>query len=264
MLALLISFFLSSVYACVFSPEISKVYSLSGTVSLALRDLKLLREPQLKGVSIFHPIDKKDFRGEFLPGGVFLSPDSMAKINDGILFYDESRELTRMLARSPKIKAIEVKTRGLTPMEVASKTEELLKPFVKGCDLKVLSTDLKVKLETLKKTISTSKSMLFFLGAARGDKWPSLLMVNDGVVRWMVSQKLITTYPSELAYVNWSAKIMNSFSKDSIKVGLVDPGSEIKTQIETTDQFINLTYPGSLIPGTGQVDAMIYLFKNLP
>jgi hypothetical protein len=29
------------------------------------------------------------------------------------------------------------------------------------------------------------------------------------------------------------------------------------------DHIINLTYPGALIPGTGQIDAMIYMFQNI-
>jgi hypothetical protein len=34
-------------------------------------------------------------------------------------------------------------------------------------------------------------------------------------------------------------------------------------RIEKRGYDINLNFPGALIPGIGQVDAMIYLFKNL-
>ncbi len=88
-------------------------------------------------------------------------------------------------------------------------------------------------------------------------------MVNDGVVKWLVDEELIKTYPAPLAYVNWSAKIMQGLPKDSYKVGIKDSGNSLEEKIEKSAQIINLTYPGSLIPGSGQVEAMIYLFKNL-
>lgn len=263
MLALLFSFFFSLGFACDFSPEIKKVYSLSGTISLALRDLNLLSKPALKAVSVFHPIDKKDFKGEFLPGGVFLSHHSLTEMTEGVLFYDESRELTRILSKFKNIKAIEVKTRGLSPLQVSATAEKLLAPYTKGCALSQLSEELKSKLEVLKKSVKTKESLLFFLGAIRQGKWPSLLMVNDGVVKWLKDEKIISTYPSELAYVNWAAKMIHEMPKNTFKIGIVDSGSEMKSQLEKKGAQMNLIYPGSLIPGTGQVEAMIYLFKNL-
>jgi hypothetical protein len=38
---------------------------------------------------------------------------------------------------------------------------------------------------------------------------------------------------------------------------------ENEIKIEKNGRVINLTYPGALIPGSGQVEAMIYLFQNI-
>lgn len=90
-----------------------------------------------------------------------------------------------------------------------------------------------------------------------------MLMVNDGIVKWMKDEKLIETYPSELPYVNWSPKILNQLPKETYRVGLIDSGHSMETKLEKKNKVINLTYPGALIPGRGQVDAMIYFFAGL-
>jgi hypothetical protein len=264
MLALLVSLFFSiSSFACDFNPTVKNVYSLAGSVTLALRDLDLINNPRLRGVSIFHPVDKKIFKGEILPGGIFLSHDTIKNLKDSILFYDESLEMTRILSRYPSVKAVQVKTRSQTPMEVIKSTGELLAPFLQGCELSRLSKKLQSKLDILKSKHHHHKTMLFFLGTAVGNRLPEMLMVNDGVVKWMVNEKLIKTYPSPLAYVNWSSKIMQEIPKDSLKVAIKDSGSEMVSKIVKSGETINLTFPGALIPGSGQVEAMIYLFENL-
>lgn len=258
----LLSFLFSvSVLACEFSPETKGVYSLSGTVTLLLKDLGLLNKPQVKAVSVFHPVSKNDFKGEFLPGGVFLSHQSIQKLAGSIVYFDESRELARIFSRYPEIQAIEVKTRSMTPVEAVVSVEKLLLPIVKSCPQNQ-KEKMARKLFQLKSLIKSKPHILFFLGHIQNGKYPELLMVQDGVVKWMVDEKLISTYPSELAYVNWSAKLMNSLPKNAYKVGIKDSGSEMKTELKKSDHVLNLTYPGSLIPGDGQVDAMIYLFKD--
>ena len=264
MLALLASLFFSfSTFACDFAPEVKNVYSLAGSVTLALRDLNLLSDPKLRGVSIFHPIDKKVFKGQILPGGIFLSHDTIKKLKDSILFYDESLEMTRILSRYPEVKAVQVKTRSLTPIEVVKETARVLSPYLKSCELNSLSQKLQAKLDQLKTKHPSNKTMLFFLGTAVGNRLPELLMVNDGVVKWMVGEKLIKTYPSPLAYVSWSSKLMQEIPQNALKVAIKDSGSDMVSKVEKSGETINLTYPGALIPGSGQVEAMIYLFEKL-
>lgn len=265
MITLLISLLLgiSTAYSCDFAKDIKSVYSLSGPVTLILKDLDLLKNEKLKGVSVFHPMAKKDFHGTFLPGGVFLSHDTIKGLAGSVLFYDESRELTRIFSRYEGIKAVEIKTRSLTPLEVMQAMELQLKPYLIGCDLGKLTSQLKTRLAELKKMTRKDSTFLFFLGLIQNNKFPELVMVQDGVVKWMIQEKLLRTYPSELAYVNWSARIVNNLPKNTFHVGLKDSGSTMDTEIKKHDHIINLTYPGALIPGSGQVEAMIYLFKNL-
>lgn len=263
MLALLVSLLFNfSVFACEFAPEVKGVYSLAGSVTLALRDLDLIKSPKLLGISIFHPVDKKVFKGEILPGGIFLSHDTIKRLKGSVLFYDESREMTRILSGYPDVKAVQVKTRGLDPLKVIEQTNSDMKKFLKGCDQKIVSRKLEEKLQNLKKLVPANTKLIVFLGSIMNNRLPELLMVNDGVVKWMVQQKLIQTYPSSLSYVNWSAKILLEMPNDAVRLGMKDSGSEMTLKVEKSEHYSNLTYPGALIPGSGQVEAMIYYFQN--
>ena len=155
MITLLVSllFNISNSNSCDFNKEIKSVYSLSGSVTLALRDLGLLKNKKLLGISSFHPVPQKDFNGKFLPGGIFLSHETIQSFSQGVLFYDESRELNRIFNRYKSIKAIEIKTRSLTPLEAALSVEKQLKPFLIGCDLEGLTSKLKLKMDTHNKYV---------------------------------------------------------------------------------------------------------------
>jgi len=182
-----------------------------------------------------------------------------------LLFFDESRELSKMLAQFEGIKAVEIKTRSLTPPEVMQKMEKELAPYLVGCSFADLSLRLNSRLAELKKIAAQNATFLFFLGSIGNNRLPELIMVQDGVVKWMIQEGVLKTYPSELPYVNWSAKILNSLPQDTIQVGVKDPGSLLEKSISKNKgrNVINLTYPGALIPGSGQVEAMIYLYQNL-
>jgi hypothetical protein len=117
-------------------------------------------------------------------------------------------------------------------------------------------------LDLLQSLLTKKPAILFFLGQVGDQRLPELLMVQDGVVKWMIEKNLITTYPSPLGYVNWSAKELINLSH-ALKIGLVDSGNKGVTKLEKTKIGYNLTFPGALIPGRGQVEAMIYLLKEL-
>ena len=72
MITLLVSllFNISNAISCDFNKEIKSVYSLSGSVTLALRDLGLLKNKKLLGISSFHPVPQKDFNGKLVFGEV--------------------------------------------------------------------------------------------------------------------------------------------------------------------------------------------------
>ncbi len=261
MIALLINFFILSVFACEFRSD-KNIYSLSGPVTQALEELNLLEKPQLKGISLFHPVAAQKFKGKRFAGGLLLSPVSVSELSGGVVFFDESQEMRRMFKQYPTINSVEVSTRNLTPIQVEERVQKILLPYLSNCPQK-LSDQNKKKLEKLRKLIPSRKTFLFFLGEIKGERVPQMLMVNDGVVKWMLDEKLIHSYPSELAYVNWSAKILQSMPAQSFQVGLRDSSGQMTKSFSQSGNIINLTFPGALVPGKGQVDAMIYLFENL-
>lgn len=242
-----------------------KVYSLSGPITVALKEIGLLEDPALKAISIFHPVSTKEFGGEFLPGGIFLSREnSMAMIGSHV-FYDDSRELTKMLS-SLSLKFIEIKTRGLVPTDVTRNISEILKKHTSGCEARIRSYQQKAEKtaeEVLKKVPADFKAV-FFLGKIKNNRLPEMALVNDGIIKWLNEKKKLKTYPSELAYVSWSAKIMNSLPAATLRVGIIDSGAQIQRSIEKLPSgAINLAFPGALIPGLSQLEAWLYLCTNL-
>lgn len=263
----LIAFFSIHLHAkCDFKNNITKIYSLSGPVTIAFKEIGLLSHPKIKGLSTFHPISKSEFKGEILPGGIFLSRDSMRELSGSVVLYDESTELTKMLKTVDNVSGIEVRTRGLVPRDVSSLVVKTLGDhLLVGCE-KELAKFLKKTDELEKsvlKNIKINGPIIFYVGEFRMGRAPELVMVNDGIVKWLVNKKMITTYPSALSYVNWSPKIMNEMPKSTLHVAIKDSGSELKKNFVKVDQNISFVYPGSLIPGMSQLEAWAELFRNL-
>lgn len=228
-----------------------------------LSQFNLLKKSQVKGISIFHPIKVSDFSGEILPGGIFLGHGVLAKMKGAIVFYDESFELKKMFNLNQEIKPIEIKTRNLTPLQVLSEVELKLGPHLKGCDWEKAQKFMQEKLKRISSLIKKHPYILFFLGHPQGKKWPATLMVNDGIVKWLIDNKFVKTFPSQLSYVQWSSKMMREVPLNHLKVGIKDSGRSFETKIEKLSDGIKLTYPGALIPGYGQINGLIYLFENL-
>ncbi len=250
---------------CDFAPHVSKIYSLSGPITIGLRDMGLLKNSKVKGISIFHPVRAEDYSGRILPGGIFLSQGATNEFAGGIVFYDESRELTKVLGSLNSVQAIEVTSRGLTPGRVTAMVIKTLEPVLKGCEeefaaWKKKTIDLE---EKILKNISKDLTVLFFMGEFRNGRPPETLIVNDGVVKWLVEEKKIKTYPSPLAYVNWSAKVMNEFSVSTLKIAIKDPGNKMTKEMKKVDGGVNLVYPGSLIPGVTQLETIEFWLESL-
>ena len=248
---------------CEFKSHLTQVFSLSGPITEALKHLKLLDRSKVRGISIFHPVSKDEFHGEIFPGGVFLSHASLQKLSGGLLFYDESQELSRILRPMSSIQSVEIVTRGMLPQDVTLLTIHELRPFLSGCD-KELQEFAKLSEDLGKSILSTMKTKLkavFFLGELRKGKYPEMVIVNDGFVKWLVQEKKLETYPSELSYVNWSSKLMNALPKETLRMGLKDSGRELtKDTQRLSDTEINLIYPGLLIPGITQLKAFNYWY----
>lgn len=255
------SLFSASVLGCDFNSSVKDVYSLSGVVTTAFKEMGLLKSPKLKGLSVFYPLSQNDFQGAIIPGGIFLSPKLSANLKSGLVFFDESQELRKVLPS-----AVEVKTRGLTPSEVTSEVIRLLGPYLSGCEDKKseLTKKTKDKTDELLKLASSKPAMIFFLGSYERQRLPETVIAHDGVVKFLKEQKSFVSYPSELAYVPWSVKILETLPKSTLKITIKDSGRSLEKRVVTySPEIRGLIYPGALIPGIDQVEAWIYLLKNL-
>ncbi len=259
-LSLLLFLFSFESGACQFKKHVSKVYSFSGVTSVALREMGLLTNPVVKGISVFNPIQKSEFSGRRFPAGIYLSHDTFKELGGGVLFYDESREINSVLAPISSIQSIEIKTRGLNPLEVGHLVEKELALFVQGCEKEFSA--LRMKMEnsaaTLLQQTPQDRSVVYYLGGLNNGRPPEMIIVQDGVVKWLLQQKKIKTYPSPLAYVNWSAKIMHSMPKNTLHILVKDSGSEGMKNLVKEKNYWVLTYPGSLVPGLTQLEAWNY------
>lgn len=250
---------------CDFKKEITKVISLSGTSTVILKELGLLKNPKLKGVSVFNPIEDSDFQGKIYPGGIFLSHQSMEELDQGFVLYDESRELRRIFESRPSIKAREIKTRNLTPNQAIETTISAINKLIQDCGNEVERLNKKINeiQKSLLKLLPSKRFVVFYLGDFIGGRRPQMVMANDGVVKWLVKENKIKTYPSELAYVNWSSKILNDLSPQTIHIGLIDSGRNGEKKIKKSPAGVTLIYPGSLVPGLSQLEAFLFLFQKL-
>jgi hypothetical protein len=256
--SLLFLFSFSVRAACRFSPQVNSVYSLSGPMSALIEDLGLMSSPAMKGVTVFYP-ELKNFKGEIVPGGVYLAPAKLEAMNNSLVFFDTSTELKKLF-KTKKINAVEVNTRGLSPREVTTALWEMLKNQVQDCQTE--SSKMFERVETLEKKIrkemNPPMSVVVFLGKVGEGKLPELVIANDGIVKWLRGNKLIETYPSELAYVNWAASVMNEL-KEHLLLGFVEAKSPMLTG---KDKRVTLSYPGALIPGMRQLEAWNYFLEN--
>jgi hypothetical protein len=244
---------------CEIPPQVGSIYSLSGPVTQFLDQYGLLKSPQIKGVSSYHSTSEKHL--ERLPGGIYLGHPVLKKLQGAKVFYDESKELSKLFTLYPQINTVEVKTRGQGPLETLMMVHSLVAPLTKGCEFNQLAQP-KARLTYLKGLIRPSQLMVFYLGRIMPHKTPDLIMANDGIVKWLRQEAQLQSYPSEMPYVNWSAKILGQLPPH-LKVGLIDSSSAGIKKVERVGNGINLTYPGVLTPGLGQIEAMIYLFENL-
>lgn len=255
MLTLLSFFFVFSLWGkCELQNPSQKIISLSGPVTVLFNELKLLNS--LDGISVFHPVSRKDYKGAVYPGGIFIASKSLASLRGKVLFFDESRELNQILSGVPEAKLIEVRTRGILPHEVSERVVKEVTPYLKNCQNELM--------EFMQKTLTTEKAithslkekprLVFFVG--------DLVMANDGAVTLLKKENRIETYPSELAYVSWSAKVMSQL-KGFTKIHLKDSAADLIIKSERRpDGSLEVTYPGILIPGLSQVQGFKYMFEK--
>lgn len=251
---------LHAVGACGFKPEVKKVISLSGSMTVLLKEIGLLKASQVKGISVFSPVSREEFSGKIYPGGLFIAQSSLNEFADSVVFFDQSEQLKRILKSRNDITEIELSTRGKLPLEVVDDSIKVLSHYVQDCgknfdDFKVLAENTQKKLLS---KLSSVPHVLFYLGAIKGNRLPEMVMVHDGVVALLLKEKKIKSYPSTLSYVNWSSKVMNELPLSTLHVGLFDPGMKIEKEIKRSSNRMTLIYPGVLVPGYTQLEAFLY------
>lgn len=250
---------------CHFRKMNNNFISLSGPVSVLLREVGLLRDPKLIGISLFAPIDRSEFSGAFYPGGIFLAPSIFKGFAGNIIFFDESQELNRILKDRGNIQALEFKSRDLLPLEVVEASIQIIRPFVLGCEAefkKISERAIKLQDEIIQK-IPKGLEVCFYLGEIRQGRFPELLIVNDGIVKLLIQKNIIKTYPTTLSYVNWSSKLMKTFNTSTLHVGISDSGQNKNRELKKNGTKMNLIYPGSLVPGLTQLEAFSFWVNQM-
>jgi hypothetical protein len=242
---------------CRFKTHVTKVYSLSGVTSVYFRELGLLKNSIIKAISVFNPIGNDEFSGTRYPGGIFLSRNVLQEFSGGLVFYDESRELAHILDPMSSIQGIQIKTRGLSPIQVGEMVFKELSHFLDGCDEEIMKIQKKTSqlAQEYLSEVPQGRTVVYYLGDLQERKEPELIMVQDGIVKWLIEQKKIRTYPSPLAYVHWSKKMMKEMPANTLHILVKDSGADLIKKTEKKGKFWILTYPGSLVPGLTQLEA---------
>lgn len=254
---LFISFFSANIFACQFKK--GTYISISGPVTNLISELGLLSDPSLKAISTFNMIEDKKFKGDKIGGGILLSPKYFNRYKDPFIFFDDSREIRRSLKRMKRSKSFQVSTRGLDPFQAYNLSKNILMPHLDNCNSQIDEIEKKIKGVSLKlsgfKTIKYP--ILFYLGKLElGIKRPNLLMNKDGFVLSLLKDDKIRSYPSELKYLPWSEKIINSLRGTDrvIELGLVADGPRRNADfIKLTNNQFNVFSSTMLIPGISQI-----------
>ncbi len=262
----------SNLFACEFLPK-QNIISLSGPAIHFFFNLGLINDKRLKIISKFSGFTDKDFNGELVAGGIFLSSKLIKKHKNSLIIFDNSREQRRAIKRSNIAGYLEVDTAG-DPFVVYQKLKKQLMSLTTGCQKNILK--LQKQVDLIKTNISSLKNKdvmyLFYLGKVINKRRPQLLMLNDGFVKYLIINKKINSYPSKLTYVSWSSKIIRNLEKKGkvIHVGLNNIRKHKKQSIyqvsfDQKGQNINVYGPSLLIPGLPQIfflKDLVDLFKK--
>lgn len=250
----------NSSWACKLDPS-HRYVSLSGPITMLMEEMGLLEDMSLKAISTLHPV--ADGKGiEKIAGGLFLSSKTLQSFSDKVVFIDASKELEKNVKKYGAKKLIIVSTRAMGAIEVVKENIKTLSPFLIECEQKQKAVESKLQIvaNKLKQLPNSKNTLLFFLGEITRDKFPTLLMVHDGLVIDLIRNGM-KSYPSELSYVSWSEKIVRSLGDHVSHFGLKNGDSE-KIKVEQIDKNkINLSMRGILTPGISQVNFLDQLLS---
>jgi hypothetical protein len=235
---------------------------------MLLEELNLLES--LEAISVFHPVKATSVTR--LGGGVFLTKKAFKPSQKKkIIFFDQSMEMRRNLSKlikSTDSEVVEVFTRKLGAFEAYKVSVEILSSFLKGCDVELARTNIKVKAIKAKLLQAKIKrKIIFFLGEfKKNTRDPDLLIVNDGFVKDLIQFGRLKTYPSTLEYVSWSQKILKTLN-GSLLLSITDSNSvnqdDLLKVINISDGKVALRFRGALAPGIRQVFLIDLLLPRL-
>lgn len=236
-----------------FACELNRpILSLSGPITMVLEELNLLDSKQVLGVSRFHPV-RENLQVKKVEGGIFLSKKVIKQYPSGtLIIYDTSRELQKTLEKWENLKLMEINSRSLDPFEVFDQSIHQVSGLTVNCEKKI--NKLVAKVKSIKDSLGKRKLSIkgvFFLGEI-GSKLPSMVISNDGFVKWLVQKMELKSYPSNFHYVSWSSKVLNKL-ENYIYWGLVDSKSDELNVKKISKLKYNLSYRGIFIPGIRQI-----------
>ena len=247
--------------------SVPKLAILSAPVATVLNALGLLNRPEIVVASHVLGLNAFNPKTKLLPHTLFLSGQSLKELEGTVVFYDQSRELKKTLKNVAVQKLIEVKTRDLDPFEVVDLIVKQLLPLTDQCQEEFatfakLMSDTKVKCQNLQ---IPSGVLIFLLGDWKsGGAMPELMMNNDGPMIFLRKNMSRTYYPSTLAYLAPSQKILEKLKAKErlLFVGLSSQDrhtfvSDVRTNADGS-KVLNIFRPEFLIPGFPQV---MFLFE---
>jgi hypothetical protein len=245
----------ASLWACQLA---GPVVSLSAPVTGVLKHLGLLTDPRLLAVSLFHPLAPQEFVGPRLGGGLFLSQKGLVPYQNAELFHDQSDELRRRLAGFRFKHITQVPTRGNDPFAIARGGLAALATHLHSCESKVSAFEswLRTEEAALRARPAFQGEVHFFLGPLRGERFPELLVVNDGAIGWWIKEGKLRTLETPLPYVRWGGK-WRARSKGARFVGLDASGAVGAWQlVPLSPGHFNVQDPMALAPGVFQIEFM--------
>ena len=246
-----------------------KYISLSGAISQLLSHLNLLSDPSLEAISEFNGVGKDQTDKRFIGGGLFISSKSLQITGKGVVFFDKGRNQSRLIKASGReLITHEIESRGLGVQRVVASSITSLRPYLIGCEKELNSIQLELNSmrERLAKILKR-KRVLFFLGKLSAkQKLPNMLVLNDGFVQELIASKVVTTYPSKLAYLPWSPRIMKKYQLGGtyIAIGLDGDSKCKKLELKKVlKNRYNLCGRALLIPGVSQLKVLDYFIAKV-
>jgi hypothetical protein len=249
---LLISLFTQNAFGCYLN---QKVISLSGPITMTLEYLGLTKDKNLVAISKFHKLSHK-FEGEVLAGGIFLAKRTLDKYKEGMIFFDKSKDLSREFKQAGFQNSIEIYTLGQNPFQTVKYTVSALRSILTNCDSKI--AELKSFLKKTKQNLKIPKGTYYFFLGKITQKYPELIIANDGFLRSLKALDSFATYKTDLNYVPWSKKLIGQGDR-YFKIGLFESEKNQVYREKNKKGFWNLSGRGLLIPGIRQVILLEFL-----